>query len=252
MSHFSDVDASPSVTALANYLDRTDHSLSAFKAYIAATAARVVPGGVALDVGCGLGHDLRRLASTGLQPIGLDTSAEFLALAVGSGPLVRADAASLPFADGSFHGCRIERTLQHVVDPCAVLDEVARVVRPGGFLAVLEPDNTTARVASTVAPDGFLLARMLRARHPGLGATMPGLVEERGFRIDDVVTEASRGYTFDDLPFNAPVILGRAVEDGRLERELADRWIDEQRARTANGTFRARWDKVLVVATRAQ
>ena len=248
MSHFSDVDNSPAVARLATYLDHTDASLSAFKAYVVAAAARAVPGGVVLDVGCGVGHDLRRLAAAGLQPIGLDLSARFLESAAACGPVVQANGERLPFADASFDGVRVERTLQHVADPCAVLAEIARVVRPRGFLAVLEPDNTSARVDSDVAPDGFLLARHLRARHPGLGATTPRLVEESGFRVDDVVTEASTGYAFDDLPFDARMILGRAAEEGRVERALVDRWIAEQVARTANGTFRARWDKVLVVA----
>lgn len=254
MSDFSDVDASPDVEGLVSYLNATDVSAAAMKAYVVAAARRAVPGGVVLDLGCGVGHDLARLLAAGLHPLGVDSSSEMLAGArtrVGPRvPLTRADAAHLPFRDASLDGCRIERVLQHVEAPDAVVAEVARVLRPGGFLAVFEPDFTTFRVESDEFEHGEIPARLLRARHPSIGRHTVALVEAHGFEIDDVVTESSRGYHLDRLPVPAEGVVQRAVRDGRLDARLGTRWISEQRRRSATGRFRASWDKVLVVARR--
>jgi hypothetical protein len=55
--------------SLLQYLD-PDTSMAALKAYVAAAARRYVPGGVSLDLGCGVGHDLVRLRAAGLRPMG--------------------------------------------------------------------------------------------------------------------------------------------------------------------------------------
>jgi SAM-dependent methyltransferase len=224
--------------------------MSAFKAYVAAAARLAVGDGVVVDLGCGLGRDLARLTAVGLQPIGIDTSASFLASARSAGaPVLQGDGASLPLRTASVDGVRIERTLQHVADPARVLDEVVRVLRPGGWVAVLEPDFSKFAVASDLVPHGTWPAALLTVRHPNIGAELADLLEARGLRIRDIVTESSRGYAFGDLPVDAAQVVARAVAERRCDRWLAQRWIDEQHARTAEGTFRARWDKVLVVAT---
>lgn len=266
MSNFSAVDATVDPTPLVRYLEATDAGLAAMKAYMAAAAARALPGeSLVLDVGCGVGFDLARLEAAGLAAIGVDPSAVMLARAEttsipppagAGGPtpttphrprrLVQADGAHLPFADASLDGCRIERVLQHVEDPAAVVAEVRRVLRPGGFLAVFEPDHTSFRVHSDAGDD--FLWKAMRARHKAIGAELPDLLEAHGFTIDDVVTESSRGFAFDRLPVDAEAVVRRAVIDGKADDAAAWDWLAEQRARTAAGTFRASWTKVLVVA----
>lgn len=251
MSDFSAVDASLDPTTLVRYLETTDTFLVAIKNYMTAAAARAVPaGGTVLDLGCGIGLDVARLESAGLTAIGIDPSAVMLGHARARTPtatgLAQADGARLPFRTGTLDGCRIERVLQHVDDPAVVVAEVRRVLRTGGFLAVFEPDHTSFRVASEAGDD--ILWRAMRARHKAIGAELPALLEAHGFVIDDVVTESSRGYSFDLLPVHATNVLRRAVADGRLDDATAWSWLAEQRARTAAGTFRATWVKVLVVA----
>ncbi len=254
MSSFSDVDASGAVGTLAAYLERTERSMSPLKSYVVTAAACAAAGGVVVDLGCGLGFDLARLDEAGLRPIGIDASQQMLLRAQGrvgeTSPLTQADAASLPLRDASIDGCRIERVLQHVADPDAVVTEVARVVRSGGFVAVLEPDFGQFRVDSDVVPDGDVPARLLQVRHPRIGGDLVTMLEAVGFRVEDVVTESSRGYRFDGLPVHTETVIDRAVEDGRFAEADAARWLAEQRARTTDGTFRATWDKVLVVARR--
>lgn len=267
MSAFGDVDAAGDDVGdrLLSYLQSTDAGLSAMKAYMVAAAGRAVgAGGVVVDVGCGLGADLDRLERAGLVPIGVDASARMLAAAAnrvssselrqarGPGLLVCARAEALPFGDGSVDGCRIERVLQHVASPEAVVAEVARIVRPRGFVAVFEPDFGTFTVDTDddeAAALGLPAAAML-VRHPDIGGRLAGLLEANGFRVDDIVTESSRGYAFDVLPVGGEPTLTRAAAEGRVGAEVAARWLAEQRARTAAGTFRARWDKICVVAHR--
>jgi SAM-dependent methyltransferase len=266
VSGFSNVDHSADVDRLVGYLRATNEGLAAMKSYIVAAARRALGQGTVLDLGCGLGDDLVRLAAAGLRPVGIDTSSEVLrradATLDSSVPLIRADASALPLRNGTVDGCRIERVLQHVEDPDLVVAEVARVVRPGGFLAIFEPDYSTFRVESEVAPDGTLPARLVAVRHPTIGSRLAAMVERHSFRVDDIVTEASHGYRVDALPVDAARIIGRALpvdaagmvgqacEAGLVDLDLGERWLAEQRDRTGAGTFRARWNKILVVAHR--
>ena len=59
-------------------------------------------------------------------------------------PLVEADGSRLPFADGAFDGLVCGYALRNFTDLAATLAESARVLRPGGRLAVLEVDTPTA------------------------------------------------------------------------------------------------------------
>ena len=253
MSHFSDVDNSPSVDRLVAYLERTDHWMSTLKAYMAAAFARDVPGGLILDLGCGLGRDLQRLETVGLRAIGIDLSAALLARAAhAADAIVQGNAAVLPFRDDTFDGCRAERTLQHVSDPGAVLDEIARVTRLGGTVAILDPDYSQFRVESDLVPHGTWPAALLTARNPNMGAEVAALLEARGFRVRDVVVETSHGNAIGNLPVDAEMVVGRAAAEGRCDRWLADAWLGEQRAKSAAGTFRAQWNKVIVIASMGQ
>lgn len=90
--------------------------------------------------------------------VGVDQSAEMLAVgrrrvrAAGLGHLVElreARAEELPFDDGAVAGLTVTYLLRYVDDPAATLRELARVVRPGGTLALLDfsiPGSPLARI----------------------------------------------------------------------------------------------------------
>lgn len=116
----------------------------------------------ALDVGCGVGHwgtligeqlpAAARLTGVDREP-GWVAKATERAAARGLGDryrFVQGTAESLPFADASFDLVTCQTVLIHVADPRVVLAEMVRVLRPGGIVAVCEPNNLTNALMSDV------------------------------------------------------------------------------------------------------
>ena len=95
-------------------------------------------GSMVLDCACGTGDLCRRLAARGHLPVGLDFSAGMLSAARGPAPLVRADIADLPVPDGAADGAVCGFALRNLVEIGPFLAELARAVRPGGRIALLE------------------------------------------------------------------------------------------------------------------
>jgi SAM-dependent methyltransferase len=113
----------------------------------------IAPGGIALDVGCGPGPvtgSLGRAVGAGGLALGVDISEPMLARAVRAETapqigFLRADAQRLPLRDQTVDAVVSIAVLQLIPDPVAALAEMARVLRPGGRLAVMVP--TVGRVA---------------------------------------------------------------------------------------------------------
>jgi demethylmenaquinone methyltransferase / 2-methoxy-6-polyprenyl-1,4-benzoquinol methylase len=99
-----------------------------------------------LDLACGTG-DLTRLArAQRYRVIGVDLSAGMLAANGAGAPLVHADCSQLPFPDSAFDGLVCGYALRNFTDLAGALAEMARVLRPGGRLAILEVDAPTSVV----------------------------------------------------------------------------------------------------------
>jgi demethylmenaquinone methyltransferase/2-methoxy-6-polyprenyl-1,4-benzoquinol methylase len=102
------------------------------------------PGDTVLDVATGTGMVARELVRRkGCNVVGLDQSVEMLATArqrtLGLPvTLVEGRAESLPFADAEFDALTFTYLLRYVDDPTTTLRELARVVKPGGTIAMLE------------------------------------------------------------------------------------------------------------------
>jgi len=98
-----------------------------------------------LDLACGTG-DLTRLAhKAGYRVIGADLSAGMLAANGTAVPLVESESSALPFPDGAFDGIVCGYALRNFTDLAASLADMARILRPGGRLAVLEVDAPASR-----------------------------------------------------------------------------------------------------------
>ncbi len=109
---------------------------------------RLGPGSIVLDLACGTGDFCRELAAYDLVPIGADLSYGMLAAGRSGAPLVQADILRLPMPDASVDGVTCGFALRNLVELEAFFLELARVVRPGGRVAILEvaePPNPVMR-----------------------------------------------------------------------------------------------------------
>lgn len=102
-----------------------------------------------LDAACGAAPGLRWFAGARVPAVGADIAPAALVAAralVPETPLVRADLdAPLPFADGTFSLIVLREAIEHVRDGAATLRECARVLRPGGCVALTTPNRWDLR-----------------------------------------------------------------------------------------------------------
>jgi len=102
------------------------------------------PGARVLDVGCGAGWFAAALAEAGFAVAGVEVAHEPLRRARQRAPGVQfvvAGDGTLPFATGSFSAAWLGEVLEHVQDGLGLLEEVARVLVPGGTLVVSTPGH---------------------------------------------------------------------------------------------------------------
>jgi len=101
------------------------------------------PGRRVLNAGAGAGRFSLRLTELGFEVTSVDDSpaaVDVLAQRV-PGEVARADVTELPFADRAFDAAVLGEVLEHVEDDRGALAEVARVLEPGGVLALSVPAN---------------------------------------------------------------------------------------------------------------
>jgi demethylmenaquinone methyltransferase/2-methoxy-6-polyprenyl-1,4-benzoquinol methylase len=106
------------------------------------------PASTVIDMACGTGDLCRELASAGLSPVGIDLSLGMLTSARTDAPLVQGDALRLPVRTGRVDGVTCGFALRNLVALGPFLAELARVLRPGGRIALLEvatPPNPVMR-----------------------------------------------------------------------------------------------------------
>ena len=119
----------------------------------AVRSLRLPGGGVVADLACGTGDLCRELERFGYRAIGVDFSHGMLVSARTSAPLVEADILQLPIGDATIDGATCGFALRNVVSLGTLFVELARVVRPGGRIALLDasrPDNALLRAGHSV------------------------------------------------------------------------------------------------------
>jgi demethylmenaquinone methyltransferase/2-methoxy-6-polyprenyl-1,4-benzoquinol methylase len=182
---------------------------------------RLAPRSLVLDLACGTGDFCRELTAAGLRPIGVDLSYGMLAAARTEAPLVQADILRLPVPDGTADGVTCGFALRNLVELPAFFAELARVVRSGGRIALLEvaaPRNRVLRAGhgvyfgKVVPRIGGLLSDPAAYRYlPKSVAYLPepeamlGLIRDAGF------TDVQRHVMF---PGAAQLLVGTRVRAG--------------------------------------
>lgn len=159
-------------------------------AYAAAAAGMGLrPGDSVLDAGCGTGRALPALRdAVGPQGtvLGADLTPEMLTAAVRSGrdaigALLLADVARLPLRTNSLDAVFAAGLIAHLPEPATNLRELARVVRPGGRLALFHPIGRAAlaaRQGREITPDDLRAEGVLRPLLAGAGWRMDSYVDE--------------------------------------------------------------------------
>lgn len=250
---------------LTKYLQTTAATDTIQKAMDQAVAAmRLRLGDRVIDVGCGAGAFLPRLAEAvgaGGTVVALDHAPGFLddaraEMAALDLPArieyVEGDALKLPFPDGAFDAAHTERVLIHLSDPDRCLRELRRVVKPGGWVVCVEPDLVGWRI-DHARPE---LARLLVSgftetiRFPAMGLELNRRMAAAGLAEREVstLTEVER-----DFPEDVEAVLragaDRLVAEGRIDRPSIHGALDWLAGQSAAGAY-CSYTSMFIVAGR--
>jgi SAM-dependent methyltransferase len=153
-----------------------------YRLYRAEVLARIagVAGRAILEIGCGEGM---MFDGTRTQPVQMDVSMTRVKRAAGKGRfLLCADGYQLPFAPASFDVVLLVAVLEHTREPWRVLGEARRVLRPGGRVIIVVPNDVTMSI-------GRLLLRKFPIRYPDhVTFTTPRAMRRwlsPGFRVNE-------------------------------------------------------------------
>ena len=150
-----------------------------------------------LDVGCAGGLDCNLIVQNASCPhpvIGIDNNINLIlgtkkekAFSLGdSHPLfLVGDVHKLPFNCGSFHLCRCERVLQHLLNPLEAIEEMIRVTKRSGHIAIIESDHLSLSFGSGIKAieKDYVQARAKIIRNGWIVTEIEKILVEKGLRI---------------------------------------------------------------------
>jgi SAM-dependent methyltransferase len=204
-------------------------------------AAEAGAGTRLLDVGCGSGELVRLATDRGARAAGCDPSPAMLAIAERSTPdadLRLAGVEAMPWPDGSFDVVTAVNALQLAEDEAAALQEVRRVLAPGGLLAVANWAERTlndvdALEVAVAEADGEPLPADPPARLPG---GLEAALTTGGFEVIAAGLVETPWTAADDEALIAGVLLG---EEPAALAELGPALLGAARPfRTPAGDYR--------------
>lgn len=244
-----DQDAESELAALLYFLDAQEQ-FPTIRGLRDWTLSRLAPreGETAVDVGCGTGAEVRRMAELvgvdgrviGVEPHpGMRAEAESRAAGLPGISFVDGDALALPFQDGEVDVLRCERVWQHVSDAERAAAEVARVLGPGGRAAIVDTDWGSF-VGHPGDPD---LQRRIsevvwqEMANPFVGRRLRALLLGAGLTLDDELGSAA--VVLPDWMLVDPAMLRDGVESavaaGRATQAESDAFLAEVSAAARRG-----------------
>jgi SAM-dependent methyltransferase len=219
----------------------------------AATRAGLAPrpGERGLDIGCGPGFlscELAREVGARGRIVGTDASADMLVAAADRAGregvadrirLVRADAAALPFRPATFDFVVAVQVLLYVPDVAGAIADAARVLRPGGRLAIVDTDwdSCVWLTADRARHRRIMEARLADFANPHLPPRLPGLLARAGLELADARVIPVLALRFDPDSFSGGIIgtiVDTALREG-VPRDEAEAWAADLRGRTGPG-----------------
>lgn len=177
-----------------------------------------------VEIGCGNGWNMSRFAQYGRPTIGLDAVMERVELAAAHGPALLADGLQLPFAAGSVDLVYIQHVLHHIGEVDRALNEVWRVLRPGGVLFLVETveDNPIIRWGRRLYPSWLGDEINAPFRYSGLQAT----VARAGFHVREAGQYSVLFWLWEIMPDQMPSMERLTPAAVSVEKALQKSWPD--------------------------
>jgi ubiquinone/menaquinone biosynthesis C-methylase UbiE len=208
-------------------------------------------GDSVLDAGCGPGYDALRMAAivgstgkvTGIDPVTrmIEIARENAARSTYPVSFQAGDVWRLDFPDAWFNAVRIDRILQIHENPGEILDELIRVLRPGGKILAIEPDWETFVCDPGDRDTARTFFRFCADQFPdgSAGRTLFRCFRERS--LSDVVVHPEplvmHRLALASKMLHMEQFLGTAREHNVLTQNEIDTWLQELAAADKKGRF---------------
>ncbi|WP_067574340.1 methyltransferase domain-containing protein [Nocardia acidivorans] len=210
-------------------------------------ALALQPGESAVDIGSGTGSEVfafaDRVGPTGTA-LGVEPDPQLLNAAErrakqyeSTAKFVSGDAYGLPFGSETFDAALCERVFQHLTAPARAAGEIARVLKPGGRVVVMDSDWGTAIVhpGDRGVVRQVIETMVAGTTNPFAGRQLAGQLTAAGLVVDDIGSHA----LIQESGIGAGALVARvadmAVARGAITEPQRDQLIADLEAGAASG-----------------